>query len=63
MHFHTWVEYKEIKDGTVNYYRICKRCGRCQKWKFGAYFDTNEKKSDTWIEVDYEEDFLSDLQK
>lgn len=63
MHFHTWVEYKEIKDGAVNYYRICKRCGRCQKWRGGYYWDYNKAKTNNWKLITDDDDFIIDYEE
>lgn len=64
MHFHSWVEFKEIKDGAVTYYRVCKKCAKCQKWLGGGYWDCKVKKEDVlnWEFVSDDDDFRIDFE-
>ena len=54
---HSWVELKEIKDGVVNFYRVCKWCGRCQQWQGGSYYDTSIRPQPDWMFVWEDEEF------
>lgn len=57
MHLHTWDEYKNIENGTVVYYRICRKCGKCQKWYGGYYWDYNHARTNTWQLITDDDDF------
>ena len=45
---HNWVEYKYINNGIVDYYKVCKWCGRVLKWCNGSYFETFDRPNADW---------------
>ena len=61
-HFHCWIEFKNINNGNIEYYRVCKRCGLVQKWSNGYYFDVKEQFNKNWQLQDSDDDnFLRGL--
>lgn len=57
MHFHSWDEYKNITNGTVEYYRICRKCGKAQKWLGGGYWDFSGARTNNWQLITDDDNF------